>query len=431
MKPLKIVIVTYNWPPRNAIGTHRPYAWAKRWSELGASVTVLTAQKHPYDAPLDLDLPPLPGVGIEEVAYGSTVAKLGGGMLRDGPTRQFAKTLVGWFRSRFGVNADIREKWQAAARQRALQLSEKSDIVVSTYGPAASHLIAFEMKQHNPALFWVADYRDLWSQRHTVELTERHRARERQLEVSSVGEGADLLTAVSHDMVEQLDKLTGKPVLLVRNGFDIEEDMLRKRLKMKASRFSAPLRLVHTGTLYEGLRDPEPLLAALAALLNEGKIAEGEISVDFYGARIDPARRLAKNPQYAPFIRLMGHVPRAEALKAQQQADLLLLLESPDPRARGVLTGKVFEYIASGTPVLSLGSLADYEIPKLLSETGTGISFSYDNTVALKQFLVQCLDGVSQATAYRPDLSKIMHYSRHRQADELYTELRQRLRQHR
>ena len=89
-------------------------------------------------------------------------------------------------------------------------------------------------------------------------------------------------------------------------------------------------------------------LEALAALHGEGRITEGAVTVDFYGARVDADRRLAGSPEYAPFIRLMGHVPRTEALKAQYDADLLLLLESPDPRARGVLTGKVFEYSASG-----------------------------------------------------------------------------------
>ena len=57
---MRIVIVTYNWPPRNAIGTHRPYSWARYWSEAGAKITVLTAAKHAFDAPLDLYLPNIP-----------------------------------------------------------------------------------------------------------------------------------------------------------------------------------------------------------------------------------------------------------------------------------------------------------------------------------------------------------------------------------
>lgn len=45
MNKLNVVIVTYSWPPRNSISTHRPYSWAKYWSKIGAKVTVLTAKK--------------------------------------------------------------------------------------------------------------------------------------------------------------------------------------------------------------------------------------------------------------------------------------------------------------------------------------------------------------------------------------------------
>ena len=71
----RIVIVTYDWPPRNAISIHRPYAWARYWSEAGAQVTVLTAIKQPFDEPLDLHMPQLQEVEVIEVPYG------GGGRL--------------------------------------------------------------------------------------------------------------------------------------------------------------------------------------------------------------------------------------------------------------------------------------------------------------------------------------------------------------
>jgi hypothetical protein len=59
---IRIVIVTYNWLPRNAIGTHRPLSWARHWAARGAKVTVLTAKKYAFDEPLDLANEPIPGV---------------------------------------------------------------------------------------------------------------------------------------------------------------------------------------------------------------------------------------------------------------------------------------------------------------------------------------------------------------------------------
>ena len=66
---LNIVIITYAWPPYNAIGTYRPYAWAKYWKKLGHNITVITAKKQAFDTPDDLNLPLIPGVKIVEINY--------------------------------------------------------------------------------------------------------------------------------------------------------------------------------------------------------------------------------------------------------------------------------------------------------------------------------------------------------------------------
>jgi glycosyltransferase involved in cell wall biosynthesis len=418
---LRIAIVTYNWPPRNAIGTHRPYAWAKYWAELGANVTVITAKKYAHDAPLDLIMPSIDGVEIIEVPYGSAATRVGGRFLRSEALRRIARNVKGWLRRRTKKSIDVRGAWFTAAAPLARSVADRVDVVVSTFGPAAAHRIASDMKRHNPKIYWVADYRDLWSQSH-IDMSEDESSKARQLEQSTVGENADLLTAVSEDMVLQLKSLTGKPVKLSPNGFDIEDEILQFHLGEHAKPISKPIRIVYTGMLYEGKLDPEPLLEALVELRSEEKIKNGDVTVDFYGARIDVARRLTKRVEYAPFIRLKGHVARAEALEAQQKADLLLLLGSPDPGARGVLTGKVFEYIASGTPIIGLGSKKDYEIPKLLEQTGTGISFEQHEIEPIKALIMAILRGDGGTEFYKPVLSRIQSYSRRKQALDLYAE---------
>ena len=71
MKTKSILIVTYDWMPRNSIAVHRPYAWAKYWSLAGLKITVLTAKKYAYDEPLDLGLPVLDAVKVIEIPYRS------------------------------------------------------------------------------------------------------------------------------------------------------------------------------------------------------------------------------------------------------------------------------------------------------------------------------------------------------------------------
>ena len=69
MSKLRIVIITYSWPPRNSISTHRPYSWARYWSEKGEKVTVITGEKQNFDEPLDMPLQDLEGVEVIEVPY--------------------------------------------------------------------------------------------------------------------------------------------------------------------------------------------------------------------------------------------------------------------------------------------------------------------------------------------------------------------------
>jgi len=64
-----VLIITYDWPPRNSIAVYRPYAWAKYWAAQNVSVTVLTAKKCIYDEPLDLNIPTIEGVDVCEVEY--------------------------------------------------------------------------------------------------------------------------------------------------------------------------------------------------------------------------------------------------------------------------------------------------------------------------------------------------------------------------
>jgi glycosyltransferase involved in cell wall biosynthesis len=253
----------------------------------------------------------------------------------------------------------------------------------------------------------------LWSQNPVI-----RDSAERELELSTVGARADALVTISDASADDLRQLHSQHVLVIENGFDISGEAMRANLQRARPARTGPARIVHTGMLYPGLRDPEPLLRAIVDLASEGRLAAGDLTLDFYGARIAVAEDLARNPAYAPFVRILGHVPRDEALKAQLEADRLLLLESPDPAHRAALTGKIFEYIASGTPVLSVGSPQGTAIWNLIAETGAGICCGTDQQAMGRELLLlQEMRG--QPDWYRPKADEILKYSRERQAGQL------------
>lgn len=421
---LRIVIITYNWVPRNAIGTHRPYAWAKYWSALGAEITILTAVKQPFDEPLDLNLPKLHGVNVIEVAYDNKNNAFRG-LLMLSFIRHLSRRVKRILAKRAGILIDPRRAWYIEARRIAINLAPQVDVVVSTYGPAHAHLLATEMKLANPRIFWLADYRDLWTQRHIDNIPDVERTRMRNQEGASVGLHANMLSAVSKDMVEQLFTAFQKPVHFSPNGFDLDEKIVRTRLSTPPVLQNGPFRIVYTGMLYDGYRDPVPLLNALAELRrSKGEIMDRAVTVDFYGDRVGVAITLAKNPEYSPFIRLMGHVSREESLNAQRTASLLLLLESPAPEARGVLTGKLFEYMVSGRPILCIGSKPEYEIGQVLKETGTGVTIEPNRYSEIASLILNTLNGKGLFSSYKPNINKILEYSRQRQAVLLFESIK-------
>lgn len=414
--PLHVTIITFAWPPRNSIGAHRPLSWAKYWSQAGVNVRVLTAKKYAYDAPLDLKVTDLPGVEVIEVDYATGSTSLAARVLQSplgGMARAAYRALR---RGRNTILKSPREKWLDAALERVDELARSTDVVVSTYDPRAVHQIASAMKSANPELIWVADYRDLWSLNHAPTWSPNQRLQERETELQTVGARADLVTSVSEELARDQGEFVKKPWLCITNGFDVDLIEIENAIKTKRARETGGLNIVYTGKLYKGLRDPSPLFAVIADMENTGEIQKGQITVNIFGGQVDGLDAIMGSGNYDHFVILHGHVSRDAAQRAQRDADLLLLLESPLPEARGVLTGKVFEYMASGVPILSLGSRRDSAIGELLETTKTG-ACAEDNPILIRDALRNAIAGRSFHW-FAPRLDKLSHYSRDAQASK-------------
>lgn len=399
----RICLVTYNWPPRNAIGTQRAYAWAKYWAQAGAEVVVLTAVKQAYDAPLTLVLPELPGVRVVEVGPKAALAK----PVRHGAVLRVLKRVRDFGSRHLGVVLDVRDRWVRDAQQVLPSLLEQVDVVVSTHGPRGAHMIAARMKAAKRTLHWIADYRDLWSENHLFALGEAARRRERKLECKTM-QTADAFTTVSDELAGALRRMHGRRVEVVPNGFDPDVlDTIRPLVDEK------PV-LVYTGRLYRETRDPRPLFQALADLFREGKLRQDDLYIDFYGPRDPWLEAMIQQFGVGEWVRIRGHVSWQDALSAQAGAAMLLLLEGAGVEAAGMLTGKLFEYLALKRPILSIGSAGDSAIARVLRETGCGVTVG-QSVVLIKQQLLALLQGRGHDW-FKPDDAEISKYSRRLQA---------------
>jgi hypothetical protein len=409
MKENKILIITYDWPPRNSIACHRPYSWAKYFSNRGFNVTILTAEKQLYDYPLDLNLECIEKVEVITLKFPNEFNKFNliNKLNKNSKFFLFFRNLNNLIKTFFGIDIDPRLWWSNAILLGKFKIKGDFDYVISTYGPQSAHYIAAHLKSQNNKIKWIADYRDLWSISHLSNLPLWKKKSLMQKEYNLLFGKADLVTTVSEELAIDLRKFLNIKTEVILNGFDINNDLLYENFKKKKIEKKSLITIVYTGMIYIGRRDPSPLFQAISELGTDN------IVVEFYGSSSDTIFDLFKGT-LPKFIRCNGYVNREMSLELQKSADYVLLLESSNEDARGVLTGKVFEYISSGTPIMSIGSKRDSAIGKLLNYTNTGKCFE-NNLIELKQELLN-----SQVMAnpdwYQPDITKIMEFSRDNQS---------------
>ena len=170
----KVLIVTYYWPPSGGAGVQRWLKFSKYLPEFGWEPIILTVDPeyaaYPVtDFSLNDDLPssirvyPTPAINYFGI-YRKNKSKI--------PTAGFAnsidKTLKGkifrFIRGNFFL-PDPRKGWNKYAFKKACELIEKEGIIniITTSPPHSTQLIGLKIKKKYPALNWIADLRDPWT----------------------------------------------------------------------------------------------------------------------------------------------------------------------------------------------------------------------------------------------------------------------------
>jgi glycosyltransferase involved in cell wall biosynthesis len=251
---------------------------------------------------------------------------------------------------------------------------------------------------------WVADLRDSIAT-HPHRNVERAivRAKEKASEQVArlVARRADAIVAASEAIADEARGLepTG-PVVTILNGADFDD--FSGLQYHRSNRF----RITHTGSFF-GKRDPRPFLTALD---KSGLDVRARFVGDF--RRSD--REWAEAQGLGDRLELYPYVPRRESLTLQRDSEaLLLLIPEAGGRGQGVLSGKVFEYLAAERPILAAVP-PDGAAAELIRETGAGVVAAPDDVPALTAALTDLharwkagrLDGAALAADDRERLGR-------------------------
>ena len=273
--------------------------------------------------------------------------------------------------------------WVPIATARALRLarSHDYDVVITTSPPPSAHLVGLALRGRG--IPCIAELRDGWTFEppHAPWPWALQRRADRALEAWLL-KRADAVIAVTKPIVEDLSRRLGVDARLITNGFDPDE--------LQAGEGSDSLldperhSIVHTGRIALARSSPRPLLDGLRILERTDPAAAARIELVFAGPLSQEERDLMTSPDVAPFVRVAGPLERERTLRLQREADTLLVVTEGSSR-RSVATGKLFEYLAAGRPVLVLGE--ETEAARIVTETGSGFATSAEDPKAIADAL--------------------------------------------
>ncbi len=373
---MKVLLVTMYFPPAGGAGVQRPLKFAAQLPALGIETHVLAPDDPKWIHP-DPELQPPTQAWIHRARY------VGPGGLRlaeelhgkQGLERASTLARVAFRRA---LVPDENVTWNATAIPAALRIvrDEGIDVVLTTSPPNSVHLVGAAVKRAT-GVKWVADLRDsvvAHPHRRSERLAARAKEKTQDVVARLVARSADAIVAVSDAIADEARAFEPRgPVHTIGNGCDFDDfGELRYR---RADRF----RITHTGSFF-GKRDPRPFLAGLA----ESRL---DVVARFVGDFRSADREWAESLGLGDRLELHPYVPRRRSLELQRDSEaLLLLIPDAGGRGRGVVSGKVFEYLAAERPILAAVP-PDGAAATLIRETGTGVVAPPDDVPALRAAL--------------------------------------------
>ena len=244
------------------------------------------------------------------------------------------------------------------------------DLLYTTAPPFSAHLAGLMFKWMS-GVTWAAEFRDPWTDNPAKPGRLRSRvsdAVERRLERLCLRTADHVVSAT--DAIHEL--LASKVTPDLRQGFVVARngiDRLTAPHRSAPPHLRGPLLIVHTGSLYHG-RDPRPFLRALAALRNAGRVAEGDVRVEFVGDNRwfgdVSVEQFVHDLGLSSVVRFRDWLPHDACLEILEQAHLLLLLAQHQPAQ---VPNKLFEYLGTRKPVLAFAD-ADGEVARMLGRVG-------------------------------------------------------------
>ena len=419
---MKVLIITYYWPPAGGPGVQRWLKFVKYLPEHGIEPVVYIPENPTYPlrdesltAELSKDVTILKGRIFEPYSFASTFSKkdtttISSGIIKPAEKQTFVARFLLYIRGNYFI-PDARKYWvKPSVKFLKKYLKENTiDTVITTGPPHSVHLIGLALKKQL-GMRWLADFRDPWTTigyHKKLKLTKRSQRKHKTLE-KTVLQSADSILVTSPSTASQFSSITSQPIQIITNGYDSVEPIAVKVDK----RFV----VAHIGSLLSG-RDPEILWRILQYLIKHQEGFAKYFCLQIVGAVSESVLSSIEEHGLMSYVERIGYIPHNEAQVLQRKAQLLLLIEIDSPETNCIIPGKLFEYMAAKRPIIAIGP-KDSDIKKILEDTNAGTFHDYRDSKRLQTVLNNHFKAYLQSNL-KVDSKGIAAYSRSALTQEL------------
>ena len=391
----RVLIITYYWPPSGGSGVQRWLKMSKYLPENGWHPVIYTTEGAEYpivDPSLEKDVAPETEVIRRPIFEPYAFYKKFLGMKKEETVKMgfiqekekkkgWKENLSLWIRGNLFI-PDARRWWvKPSVKYLKNYLKDHPvDAIISTGPPHSMHLIAMKLKEAL-RIPWVADFRDPWTEidyYNDLRLTRCSDRKHHRLEREVLSK-ADKVVTVAPDGARRLGKIGNRNVRVVYNGFDRDDDA-QTPISLPQS-----FTITYLGVLSK-IQNPKILWQVLGELVKEDEKFNKDLKINIIGQIDNSVSQSIEEQGLAQHVTYSPYIPHDQVSAVHRSSTLLLLLLMPDsePRAKGLLTGKLFEYLASGRPILCIGP-EDGDAARILKETQAGVTVRFEDRERMKE----------------------------------------------
>ncbi len=386
----KVLIFTYYWPPAGGVAVQRWLKFAKYLPEFSWEPVIVTVDNgsYPYyDESLLKEVSPSLRVyrtktfepfEIYNLLRGKKGKSLPVVSVGNKSNKSFFQKTSEYVRANFFI-PDARKGWVKYAVRQGEELlnNEKFDVIITTGPPHSAHLIGLKLKERF-GVKWLADFRDPWTgifYNNILPRTQSTAQRDRALE-TKVLQTADFTTVISPGLKKEFEDRTRK-IEVVFNGYDEDDFGKSEGREQKSKTFT----IRYIGNMMSS-QNVEVFWKTIGEIRNR----KTEIRIEFIGRVDDEVKQAIALSGLNDCVSYLDFVDHRSAISLMQTADLLLFV-IPDVKDNElILTGKLFEYLASQTEIISLGPVSG-DAAQILNQCGRKRMIDYSDKTEVEMQL--------------------------------------------